>query len=88
MKTYKCKLKSRKQMEKEISRDKWGWWIDICPGKTLELREATQDDLNRCILDNFENPKPEQFMCEIPKRGSLVNKEAIEFIQMSVEEIT
>lgn len=89
---YRCKIKSRKQLEKDIPRERWGWWIDVCPGKKLELRKATPEDLKRCgITDNRTH---EDFMCEAihhgffkHEKGSLVSKEAIEHVEMSVDEI-
>ncbi len=82
MKTYKCKLKSRKQMEADIPRDRWGWWIDISPGKTLELRKATESDLARCPLEKNDDRTAKDFLCELGNHGSLVSKEAVEYVQM------
>lgn len=87
MKKYKCKLKTRKNLEKDIPRKRWGWWIDICPGKTLTLRQATASDLRRCSLSDGDERPPSAFMCELSERGSLVSKEAIEYVQISPNDL-
>lgn len=84
MKTWMCKFKSREQMEKDIPRDQWGWWIDVCPGQTLELRKATQADLERC---GSITASPDEYLCEVPEWGALVRKSAIESVEMPVEAI-
>ena len=83
---HKCKLKSRNAIEKEIPRERWGWWADICPGRTLELREATDADLARCSLAEGDKRPASDFMCEIGKHGSLVSKEAIEYVMVPPEQ--
>lgn len=46
MQTYTAKLKTRAQIDREIPRERQGWWRDVCPGKTLfNLRDATAEDL-------------------------------------------
>lgn len=87
MERFKCKLKSRKQMEADIPRERWGWWIDICPGKTLVLRRATASDLRRCSLQKGDTRNPGAFFCELSDHGSLVSKEAIEYVQVSAKDI-
>ena len=87
MNEFKCKLKSRKQMETEIPRERWGWWIDVCPGKTLVLRRATASDLRRCSLAEGDNRNPGAFFCELSENGSLVSKEAVEYVLMSAEDV-
>lgn len=72
---YKCKLKTRKEMERDISRKDLGWWHDVCPGKTLTLKEAQQKDLDRCIGTKDKNPS--DYMVETFERGALVHKNAI-----------
>lgn len=83
MNKFKCKLKSRKQMEKDIPRERWGWWIDVCPNQVLVLRRATPSDLRRCSLANDDNRNPGDFFCELGEHGSLVSKEAVDYVMMS-----
>lgn len=95
MKTYICKLKSRKEIEADIPRGKWGWWHDVCPGETLELRTATEEDLKRCCGTKDKNPN--DYLCEVIKNydsgeieldsGSLILKEAIKHILMPIEDL-
>jgi hypothetical protein len=78
MQTYTAKLKTRKQMERDIPRDRLGWWHDVCPGETLlNLREATAEDLARCILKEASSKDPADYLCENFERGCLVSREAI-----------
>ena len=74
-------------MIKDIPREKWGWWKDVCPGQTLTLREATREDLERCILGDKASSDPKEYMCELSKHGALVNKVAIEYYHAPVTEI-
>jgi hypothetical protein len=78
MKIYKVTLKTRSKMEKTIARQDWGWWIDICPGKTLTLRDANADDISRCILSDHSSRNPDDYYCELSTHGALVNKMAVE----------
>ena len=51
MQTYTAKLKTRKQMDLEIPRERQGWWRDCCPGKTLpNLRENVEPTKHRATL--------------------------------------
>lgn len=81
MPLYLAKLKTRRQLEAIRKRegyvDAWGWWVDICPGKTLELREATAEDLARCILRENASRDPADWLCETFKRGCLVARTAV-----------
>ena len=81
MKTYKAKLKTRRQLEKirdtEGYVDAWGWWADVCPGKVLKLREATDEDMSRCYLRENASRDKKDWLCEIPERGALVSRSAI-----------
>lgn len=81
MQTYTAKLKTRRQLEKirgsEGYVDAWGWWADVCPGKTLQLRDANADDLRRCILRDNASQDPGDWLCETFERGSLVARSAI-----------
>ena len=73
------KLKTRKQMEKEIPLGELGWWYDVCPGKIIKnVREATKEDLNRCCGTKDKNP--EDYFCEDIEGGSLINKKAVKEI--------
>jgi hypothetical protein len=81
MQTFTAKLKTRKQLEKirdtEGYVDAWGWWSDVCPGKTLQLREATASDLARCHLRDNASQDPKAWLCETFERGSLVSRAAV-----------
>jgi hypothetical protein len=85
-KKYRCKLKSKQQLKK-IPRERWGWWIDVCPGKTLTLRKATASDLRRCSLAEGDDRNPGAFMCETFDGGSLISKEAIKYVEMDPNDI-
>lgn len=74
---YTAKLKTRKEMERTIQRGLLGWWHDVCAGQTLELREATPEDLARCSLKEASSRNPADYLCENIDRGSLVLREAI-----------
>lgn len=82
--TYTAKLKTRKQMEADIPRDRLGWWHDVCAGKTLRnLRAATKEDLQRCCMKEGSSRNPDDYLCENIPSGSLVSREAI--AQLSVD---
>lgn len=74
-------------MEKDIPRERWGWWIDICPGKTLMLRRANDSDLARCSLPKNDTRTASDFMCELSSHGSLVSKEAIKHVEIEASAI-
>ena len=74
---YTAKLKTRAQIYKEIPRHLQGWWADVCPGKTLMLRDASASDLARCSRNAGSSTNPEDYLCELPMDGSLVSKAAI-----------
>lgn len=74
---YTAKLKTRKEMERTIQTGLLGWWHDVCPGQTLELRDATHEDLARCSLKPASSRDPADYLCENFDRGSLVLKQAI-----------
>lgn len=74
---YRAKLKTRKQMEQDIPRNELGWWHDVCPGQTLELRDATAADLARCNLREGTSRDPADYLCENFERGSLVSRKAV-----------
>jgi hypothetical protein len=77
---YRCKIKSRKQIDREIPRDKQGWWADISAGQLIRLRQATKADLDRCTLNGAHSKDPEDYMCETHTNGSLVSKVALEYM--------
>ncbi len=77
---YRCKIKSRKQIDREIPREKQGWWADISAGQLIRLREATQADLDRCTLNGEHSKNPADYMCETHTNGSLVSKVALEYM--------
>lgn len=77
---YRCKIKSLKQINKEIPRERQGWWADISAGQKLLLRHAVQSDIDRCTLNNAHSKDPADYMCETFTNGSLVHKNAIEYM--------
>ncbi len=78
MQTYTAKLKTRKQMDLEIPRERQGWWRDCCPGKTLpNLRDATAADVARCIINEGRSRNPADYLCENIEHGRLVSREAV-----------
>ena len=82
MKIYKCRIKQRRRIEREIPRERQGWWADICPGKTLLLRDATESDIARCFLTPGSSVNPEDYLCELPDNGSLVSRIALSKIEI------
>ncbi|ABO59840.1 hypothetical protein BSFA1_80710 (plasmid) [Burkholderia sp. SFA1] len=85
---FRAKLKSRREMERDIPRNALGWWHDVCPGKTLYLRDATERDLARCIRNPGTSIEPTDYWCELPEDGSLVNKLAIKsLVEVSLETV-
>lgn len=82
--TYTVKLKTRRQLEaikaREGYTEAWGWWVDVCPGKTLQLRDATAEDVARCYIRDGESRDPADWMCELFERGALVAKCAMSSI--------
>ena len=79
--TYRCKIKSRKQIDKEIPRDQQGWWADAAAGQKLLLRPAVQADIDRCHIGPRRSKNPDDYMCETQTNGSLVSKIALEYMQ-------
>ena len=78
--TYRCKIKSRKQIDKEIPRDQQGWWADVAAGQKLLLRPAVQADIDRCHMGERRSKNPDDYMCETQTNGSLVSKIALEYM--------
>lgn len=78
---YRARLKSRKEMDRDIPRDQLGWWHDVCPGDELLLRTATAEDLARCHLRPGSSRDPGDYLCENFDTGSLVLKAAIAHIK-------
>lgn len=77
--TYRCKIKSRKQIYKEIPKDQQGWWV-VAAGQKLLLRPAVQADIDRCHLSGCRSKNPDDYMCETQTDGSLVSKIALEYM--------
>lgn len=77
MQTYIAKLKQRRRINREIPRELQGWWADVCPGKTLQLRDATDEDIARCYLRNGSSRDPDDYLCELPDDGWLVARFAV-----------
>jgi hypothetical protein len=72
---YKAKIKTRRQMERTIPDRLRGWWWSCCQGQTLILRDATTDDLARCVVD--PGALPEDYLCEVVDHGSLIHRMAV-----------
>jgi hypothetical protein len=83
---YLAKLKTRKEMERDIPRHDLGWWHDVCPGQTLELRDATAADLARCSLRDRASKDPADYLCETFETGSLVHRKAVAVLTPLAEE--
>lgn len=77
MAVYRAKLKSRKRIMAEIPRESQGWWADVCPGRTLTLRDATTADLARCFINKGQTRDPADYLCEMPEDGALVRRIAV-----------
>lgn len=80
LQVYRCKIKSRKQIDREIPREQQGWWADVAAGQKLLLRQAVQSDLDRCTLGGKRSRNPADYMCETHTNGSLVSKVALEYM--------
>lgn len=80
LQVYRCKIKSRKQIDREIPREQQGWWADVAAGQKLLLRQAVQSDLDRCTLGGKRSKNPADYMCETHTNGSLVSKVALEYM--------
>lgn len=80
LQVYRCKIKSRKQIDKEIPREQQGWWADVAAGQKLLLRQAVQSDIDRCTLGGKRSRNPDDYMCETQTNGSLVSKIALEYM--------
>ena len=80
LQVYRCKIKSKKQIDKEIPREQQGWWADVAAGQKLLLRQAVQSDLDRCTLGGKRSRNPADYMCETENHGSLVSKVALEYM--------
>ena len=80
LQVYLCKIKSKAQINKEIPREKQGWWADVAPSSLIRLRQATQADIDRCTLNDAHSKDPAEYMCETFKNGALVSKIALEWM--------
>ena len=89
MQTYTAKLLTRKQLQKIRDTqgyvDAYGWWADVCPGETLQLRDATADDLARCYLRDNASRDPAAWLCETFERGALVARTAVAVLTPDAE---
>jgi hypothetical protein len=81
MTTYLATLRSRKDLRQEYERvgptEAWGWWVDVCPGETLRVRDATEADIKRCYIRDDSSRDPKDWLCELGMRGSLVSRRAV-----------
>ncbi|HEU4602627.1 MAG TPA: hypothetical protein VFS24_11690 [Steroidobacteraceae bacterium] len=80
MARYRIKLKSREVIERDIPREKQGWWADVCPGKTLKVRDATESDWMRCF--HYSGSTAADYFCEDFERGYLIPRYAAETIEV------
>ena len=80
LQVYRCKIKSRKQIGKEIPREQQGWWADVAAGQKLLLRQAVQSDIDRCTLGGKRSRNPDDYMCETQTHAPLVPKVAPEYM--------
>lgn len=80
LQVYRCKIKSRKQIDRETPRELQGWWADVAAWQKLLLRQAVQSDLDRCNLSGKRSRNPDDYMCETQTHGSLVPKIALEYM--------
>lgn len=74
---FLIKLKSKKVLRREISEIDMGWWIDSYPINFIEVREATQEDIQRCYLRDGATKQPKDYYCENIERGALILKKAV-----------
>lgn len=87
MRLYSAKLKTRKQLEalRATNPNASGWWVDVCPGQTLRLRDATPADLERCFIREGCSLDPQDWLCETFERGSLVSRAAVAKLTLLAE---
>lgn len=83
---YRAQIKSREDIERDIPRNLQGWWADVCPGDVLTVRDATQNDLDRCILNDGRSRDPADYVCEAIERGAIVPRFAIQNLSPLGEE--
>lgn len=81
MQVYIARIKTRREIEIQIPRERWGWWKDTWAGQAMVLRDATPDDIARCPLSVARDSDPADYMCEIVTGGGLVAREAIARIE-------
>lgn len=74
---YRAQLKTRREMERDIPVDDLGWWHDVCPGQCLILRDAIQEDLDRCYLREGSSLGFKDYLSETFKGGALVLRLAV-----------
>jgi hypothetical protein len=67
----------KRRIDREIPRENQGWWADVCPGKTLVVRDATEADIARCIIREGRSRNPNDYVCEDFDGGCLIPHEAI-----------
>lgn len=73
-------LKSRARIQREIARERQGWWADVAAGQTLVLTDATAEDLARCTLNASASRDPADYYVECFERGALVSRIAAEHV--------
>lgn len=81
IRAYSAQLRTRQDLEHERDQvgytEAWGWWVDVCPGGTLNLRDATSADIARCSLREGSSQDPADWLCELGAGGSLVSRKAV-----------
>jgi hypothetical protein len=80
-KLFDCLLKRREEMERDIPGDKLGWWHDCVPGENLELRQATQTDMDKSWVRPGATRDPDDYMITLDGKGCLILKKAIKRIK-------
>lgn len=79
--TYSAQLRTlpdlERQRDQEGYTEAWGWWVNVCPGAYMTLRDATAADLARCSLREGSSLDPADWLCELGERGSLVSRKAV-----------
>lgn len=71
-------LKMRSEADKAgVACPAWGWWADVSPGQSMVLREATPEDLDRCLGSFSAGESPADWLCELGARGAIVHRTAV-----------
>jgi len=74
MARYIIKLMTKEVIERDIPREKQGWWADTSAGQRLRVRDATEADWTRCF--HMPGSTPADYFCEDFDRGYLIPRYA------------